>query len=65
MDGNVKWFSRDKGYGFLTGEDGVDRFFGHRDIDPDYYPQGDDRVEFEEYEGKKGPAARSVKQIAD
>ena len=28
MKGTVKWFSNQKGYGFITGEDGVD-YFAH------------------------------------
>ena len=28
LQGTVKWFSAQKGYGFITGEDGID-YFAH------------------------------------
>lgn len=60
MKGQVKWFSEEKGYGFLVDENGDDRFFGVRSISGIDLPKARDDVEFEPYDGKKGPAARAV-----
>jgi len=60
MKGKVKWFSREKGFGFITGEDGIDRFFNVQSIKGSELPNYGDIVEFEHQEGKKGPRATNV-----
>jgi CspA family cold shock protein len=66
MRGKVKAIKRDKGYGFVTGEDGLDRFFhaNHlEDVDFAELQEGN-AVEFEPYtEEKKGERARRVKVV--
>ncbi len=60
--GNVKWFSNEKGYGFIEQEDGEDVFVHHSDIEGDGYKtlkQGE-MVEYEIIEADKGPKAQSV-----
>ncbi len=61
--GTVKWFSSEKGYGFITPEDGSkDCFVHHNAIQGEGYKSLDEgqAVEFEVEEGPKGPQATNV-----
>ncbi len=61
--GVVKWFSAEKGYGFITPDDGGrDLFVHHSQIRMDGYrtlEQGQ-RVNFESQDGDRGPQAVEV-----
>jgi CspA family cold shock protein len=62
--GTVKWFSADKGFGFITpDEGGPDMFVHHSEIQSAGYASLDEgqKVTFEVGEGKKGPCATNVK----
>jgi CspA family cold shock protein len=62
--GTVKWFSDEKGYGFITPDDGSKDLFVHfSNIEGDGFrslTEGQ-RVNFDTQEGRKGPEATAVR----
>jgi CspA family cold shock protein len=66
MRGTVKWFSDEKGYGFIThDEGGKDYFVNHSAIQAEGFKSLNegDKVEFDVVQGQKGPAAANVVKI--
>jgi CspA family cold shock protein len=64
--GTVKWFSAEKGYGFITPDEGSKDLFVHYSaIQGDGYKtlNEGDKVEYEETAGRKGPQAANVRVI--
>lgn len=64
--GKVKWFSNQKGYGFITQENGPDVFVHYSAIQGEGYrglAEGD-LVEFDVVDTPKGPQAANVKKIS-
>ena len=65
ITGTVKWFNPDKGFGFITQEDGPDVFAHYSEIQSDGYRSLNegDKVEFLVTEGKKGKQASAIKVL--
>ena len=63
--GVVKWFNAEKGFGFISVEDGPDVFVHHSAIQTQGYRTLDEnqRVEFEIVRGPKGPQAEDVRPV--
>ncbi len=63
--GKVKWFSSQKGYGFITSSDGKDVFVHYSVIKGDGYKTLEEgqEVEFEITQGPKGEQATNVTRI--
>ncbi len=65
--GTVKWFSDQKGYGFIALDDNQGEVFVHHSaIQAEGFKtlNEGDRVELEVVEGRKGPAAENVRKIS-
>ena len=64
--GTVKWFNPEKGYGFITPDDGgKDVFVHHTAIKAEGFRSLNEgqKVEFEIMQGQKGPQAANVRPI--
>jgi cold shock CspA family protein len=60
MRGTVKWFSADKGFGFILDEAGVDYYFHARDVKSAISLRSGEGVTFVPVENKKGVRATKV-----
>jgi CspA family cold shock protein len=64
--GIVKWFNGDKGYGFITPDDGTADVFAHFSaIQSSGYRslEENQKVEFDVTEGQKGPQAENIRPL--
>ncbi len=62
MNGTVKWFNAEKGFGFITTEEGDDVFVHFSQIEKEGFKTLDEgeEVEFNVVEGEKGLQAENV-----
>ena len=62
MNGTVKWFNNQKGYGFISDAEGNDVFVHYSGLNMDGFKSLEEgaTVEFEVVEGAKGPQATNV-----
>ncbi len=65
MTGTVKWFNAEKGFGFITTEEGNDVFAHFSQIAKDGYKSLNegDKVSFDVVDGAKGPQAENIQEI--
>ena len=63
MKGTVKWFNQEKGFGFITGEDGKEVFAHYSQIQKDGFKtlEENEEVIYEVTQGQKGPQASNIK----
>ena len=65
MNGKVKWFNPDKGFGFIARPDGDDVFVHFSAIQGEGFKTLDEgqNVEFDIVEGPRGPQAANVVKL--
>lgn len=63
MEGTVKFFNDEKGFGFITVEDDKDYFVHQSGLEEGVVLNDGDSVEFEVEEGERGPKAVNVKKV--
>jgi CspA family cold shock protein len=65
MTGKVKWFNAEKGYGFITTDEGEDLFVHYSQIEKEGFKtlEEGEAVSFDVTEGQRGPQASNVKGL--
>jgi cold shock protein len=65
VQGTVKWFNAEKGFGFITRDGGDDVFVHHTAIIGEGYRSLDEgqKVSFDVTQGNKGPQASNVTKL--
>jgi CspA family cold shock protein len=66
VQGTVKWFNAEKGYGFIQVEGGNDVFVHYTAINGEGFRTLEEgqRVEFDIVEGQRGPQAANVTKLS-
>lgn len=67
IQGRVKWFNAEKGYGFIQGDDGKDVFVHYSAIRAEGYKSLNEgeRVDFNVSQGQRGMQAEDVERLKD
>jgi cold shock protein len=67
MTGTVKWFSAEKGYGFITAEDGKDVFAHFSNIEVEGFKtlEKEAKVTFEVEDSQRGPQATKIRPVTE
>ena len=65
MQGKVKWFNAEKGYGFIEQDEGGDIFIHYSAIQGEGYKTLEEgqRVQFDVVQGNRGPQASNVVKL--
>jgi len=63
QEGTVKWFSSEKGYGFIAPNDGSDDVFVHHSEVPGEDLRDGEQVQFNVEQGPKGLNATNVERL--
>ncbi|MDE1869077.1 MAG: cold shock domain-containing protein [Candidatus Micrarchaeota archaeon] len=63
MKGKVKMFNAERGFGFITGEDGKDVYVHSTAIEGGAALAVGDSVEFDVEQGDRGPRAKNVRKV--
>ena len=60
--GNVRWFDKKKGYGFVSHQ-GHDIFIHHTEMNKHYVPETNDLISFDVVTGEKGFKAQNITKV--
>ncbi|MFC2162131.1 cold-shock protein [Candidatus Altiarchaeota archaeon] len=63
VDGSIKFFNRNKHFGFIQGDDGKDYFVHESGLAEGVRINEEDRVSFDVVDGDRGPKAENVKML--
>jgi len=63
QQGKVKFYNRNKRYGFIKGDDGTDYFFHETGLSEGIYVEDNDKVEFTVEDGDRGKKAVDISLI--
>jgi len=65
VQGTVKWFNAEKGFGFISQENGPDVFAHFSEIQSNGFKSLEDgqKVNFEVEQGQRGPQATNITKI--
>jgi len=62
MKGKIKWFNKEKGFGFIVDDKGNDLFVHHSELPVGFpEPEMEQEVEFKKVKTEKGLQARNIK----